>query len=205
MAGTLPSAELIRVTRILVVHDGVEVADHLHAVFYQPADGGGAGDAFLIIALDAVLRVVNRAAVVLQVLHEVSGQFMRHEFRHERGFGRLSRRAVARRDGELAENVVGSREQIRVARTFRRREFVGEEGSSWSIARAVRVMFWTSSRSASIKTALLVVPSRCWLALALSRSAMILLTLPKRLVASLPAAKSPALVWPKVFARPNIS
>ena len=170
VAGALPGAELVRVARIFVVQDGVEVVDLFHAVLDEPAHGGGAGHAGLVAALNVVLRGIYGVAVFLQVRDEIGGKFVRHELGHERGLGGLGGGIVRRVGGKLAKNGVGGGEQVVVAAAGGRGGLVGEAGRVLSSARAVRVMFCTSSRRASSKTVLLVVPPPCWAALALSRA-----------------------------------
>jgi hypothetical protein len=98
------------------VHDRVELRDFGHSRLDEPAHGGGAGHAFLIVGFHFGIGIGDGGNVVLEVLHEVGGKLVGHE---PGGDFRLA---------ELQHEGVGGSEQRALARAAGRWEFVRKAG-----------------------------------------------------------------------------
>jgi hypothetical protein len=121
MAGAGPRAELVCVTGVFVIQDGVKVVHFFHACFDEASNGAGAGDAVLAVALDAGPFVVEGGAVIREVLHEVGRQFLGDEFRGKGGIGGSVRL-------QATEVEVHGGEEIAVRGASRRRELICKAG-----------------------------------------------------------------------------
>ena len=85
--GAFPGGELVGVAAVFVLDGGVEAGDDGLGVAEEGVDGGGAFDAFEVVAVFAGIAGVQGIAVGAEVGDEVGGEFVGDEFRAQRGLG----------------------------------------------------------------------------------------------------------------------
>ncbi len=95
-----PSGEFVGGAAVFVLDGGVEAGDDGLGVAEEGLDGGGAFDAFKIVAVFAGVAEIEGVAVAAEVCDEVGGEFVGDELGAERGLGgELGRGVAAIRDG----------------------------------------------------------------------------------------------------------
>ena len=94
--GAFPGGELVGVAAVFVLDGGVEAGDDGLGVAEEGLDGGGAFDAFEVVAVFAGVAVGECVAVGAEIFDEVGGEFVGDEFGAQRGLG-----------GELGRGVGG--------------------------------------------------------------------------------------------------
>jgi len=87
VGGAFPGDEFAGVAGVFVLDGGVEAADHTLGGGEEGLDGGGAFDAFEVVADFAGVAGIEGIAVGAEVLDEVGGEFVGDEFGAERGLG----------------------------------------------------------------------------------------------------------------------
>ncbi len=85
--GAFPGGEFVGIPAVLVLDGGIKTGDDGLGLAEQGVDGGGAFDAFEVVAVFGGVAGVERVAVGAEVFHEVGGKFVGDESGAEGSFG----------------------------------------------------------------------------------------------------------------------